>query len=165
MLLPIRNALRVRRSLGIETRCGNHIVNDYNPSVPNAGDVLVCADLRRSWPEAIPRTSGPSYGYNCHGLTFAARRTQLYNPSDVQHIINEDGYRQIPIEHALPGDVIIYRSRETGDFEHSGIVVKAKDGYLGPLIVSKWGASQEFVHSYNHCPYSDAAAEFYRMPQ
>lgn len=165
MALNTRKTVLARQAIGIQTRYANDVTNEFNPTVPGHGDQLICRDLAAAYPNAIPRTSGPSYGYNCHGLTFAARRTQVFNPIDVQHILREDGYVSVAIAQTLPGDIVIYRSLETRELEHSGIVVERKTGLIGPTVVSKWGASQEFIHSYNSCPYMPAAIEFYRMPK
>jgi hypothetical protein len=43
--------------------------------------------------------------YNCHGLTFASRRTRIY---DVQQVLAEDAYEHIPLNEVEPGDVIVY---------------------------------------------------------
>jgi hypothetical protein len=96
-------------------------------------------------------------------MTFASRRTQVWSSTEVQYILKEDGYGEIAIANALPGDIIIYVSQETGEIDHSGVVVESKKDLSGPLVVSKWGPSQEFIHPYMHCPYAPAMVKFYRM--
>jgi hypothetical protein len=165
MALPARKTILAKQAIGMQTRLANDILNEFDPTLPHAQDVAVCKTLVASYPMAEARTSGPSYGYNCHGLTFAARRTQVYRSIDIQHILREDGYNVISIANALPGDVAIYQSQESGELEHSGIVVERQSNIMGPKIVSKWGASQEFIHFYAACPYMPANVTFYRMPK
>ena len=45
------------------------------------------------YPRAKART-GPDPTYNCHGLTFASRRTAIHDPSVVDFILKEDNYVQ-----------------------------------------------------------------------
>src|SRR5450432_3451489 len=47
--------------------------------------------------------------YNCHGFTFASKRTGIYSDSEIEKILNDDKYIEIKTEKdVLPGDVIIY---------------------------------------------------------
>jgi hypothetical protein len=91
---------------------------------------------------------GPSLKYNCHGLTFAARRTGIFDAPFVSLVLTEDGYEEIPNDDAvLPGDVVVYYS-DDGDPSHSGIVLERKTahGLFDPFVVSKFGKGHEFVH-------------------
>jgi hypothetical protein len=63
-----------------------------------------------------------SVAYNCHGLTFACRRTCVHASAQVRQILEHDGYERVPkVEDVLPGDIILYVSE--GDVEHSGVVI------------------------------------------
>jgi hypothetical protein len=99
--------------------------------------------------------------YNCHGLTFASRRTCIDSPEEVQRILVQDGYEKVPNRKDLmPGDVIVYRSE--GDIPHSGVVIRLDD--LNPLVLSKWGANgPEVLHRANYCPYNWETIEYYRV--
>ena len=111
---------------------------------------------------AIVRTK-PTPLYNCHGLTFAARRTGIFDSKELKKILRDDVYLEISIDKVLPGDVIIYYS-EDGDFEHSGLIVSEPDNVLKiPRVLSKWGKYCEVIHLANMCPYSFENAKFYRM--
>jgi cell wall-associated NlpC family hydrolase len=165
MAVSARKTILARQPIGIQTRFANDIPNEFNPTPPHEQDVTTCKALITSYPKAETRTREPSYGYNCHGLTFAARRTQVVSSVDVQYILSEDGYVSVPMAQALPGDIVIYQSQESGEYEHSGIVVERKASLMGPKIVSKWGASQEFIHYYADCPYMPSNVTFYRMPK
>src|SRR5436190_1643621 len=68
------------------------------------------------------RRSGPSAVYNCHGLTFASRRTCIHKADVVQLILSDDRYKEVARADVLPGDVVLYYG-EDGDIEHSAVVV------------------------------------------
>lgn len=96
-------------------------------------------------------------------MTFASRRTGIYETSVIEQILHEDGYAEVSSNEVLPGDVIIYYSSD-GDAEHSGIVISEKDEILRiPKVVSKWGRYAEFVHWANQCPYSFVNARYFRI--
>ena len=63
--------------------------------------------------------------YNCHGMTFASRRTGIFELDSLKLIISDDGYEEVAQENTLPGDVAIYE--EDGDIQHSGIVVEIRN--------------------------------------
>jgi len=84
--------------------------------------------------------------YNCHGMTFASRRTRVFDPLAVQRILADDEWIEIELKDVLPGDVVIYFDEE-GDANHSGIVVGTE-----PLICSKWGSAGEFIHPLDQVP-------------
>lgn len=107
--------------------------------------------------------NAPCPVYNCHGLTFASRRTQV-EPEDFDFgtILEEDGYVRVEKKDARPGDVILYYA-DDGSIEHSGIVVEMRDTELGnpvPYVWSKWGKGHEVVHHFTYCPYSSQVAFF-----
>jgi len=104
------------------------------------------------------RPVGPSRQYNCHGLTFASRRTWIWKPSEIEKILKDDEYETVvELENVLPGDIVIYS--QDGDVEHSGIVLSVDPV---PLILSKWGSSHEVIHKINECPYSGSIT-FHRI--
>jgi hypothetical protein len=110
------------------------------------------------------RQVGPSNTYNCHGLTFGARRAGIL--SDVQIILEDDDYVEVDIKDVLPGDIVIYFSTESsgiaGDAEHSGIVVDRTA--LGSVkVVSKWGYGDERIHWLKDCEYDVSNIRFFRI--
>lgn len=106
--------------------------------------------------------SNPNPAYNCHGLTFASRRTAITDNPSLYHILEDDRYEEIQKDNVLPGDVILYFS-DNGDIEHSGIVVSEPDRYLKiPDVVSKWGRYKEVIHPANNCPYT-YNVKYYRV--
>jgi hypothetical protein len=148
------------QKLALQTRKGGTVENSMNPAPAYAGVELRIAHLKRTYSRALHRPVGPSARYNCHGLTFAARRTGIDKSAYVQRILTEDGYSRLPMSTApVPGDVVIYR--EDGDIIHSGIVVEIKDAVT--WVLGKWGECHEVVHPVLDCPYKNAAVEFYRL--
>ena len=97
--------------------------------------------------------SSPTSIYNCHGMVFASRRTGIDNIQEIHKILNDDEYSEILPTEVLPGDIILYFS-ETGDMEHSGIVISKPEPPLYiPDVFSKWGNAGEVIHPANRCPY------------
>lgn len=104
--------------------------------------------------------------YNCHGLTFASRRTSLGEASVIRKILMDDRYVRIEdVDKVLPGDIVLYVNSDDGDIEHSGVVLEVPE-QLGlvklPRILSKWGKSGEVIHWVSNCPYN-GNHEYYRV--
>lgn len=105
-------------------------------------------DIAKRFRNVTQRT-GMSPLYNCHGLTFASRRTRITEGEGIGRILTDDCWVEIPnIRDVLPGDIVVYFSEE-GDPNHSGIVVDCKE--LVPTICSKWGSAGEYIHLLNDC--------------
>ena len=125
---------------------------------------LSCADnYKRMHNFATPRT-GPCGYYNCHGLTFASRRTRITESDDIMRILMEDNYKEIKKQDVKPGDIAIYFNE--GDPRHSGIVVSVPidNNYAQICVVSKWGNGHEYFHALNDCPYVPCdSINFYRV--
>ena len=109
------------------------------------------AEIPKKYPLAVRRTEMSAL-YNCHGLTFASRRTRVENTRDVHRILNDDSWIEVPEgPDVLAGDLVVYYS-EDGDANHSGIVVQCCPPLYVPVVCSKWGSSGEFVHSVRYYP-------------
>lgn len=144
----------------VQTRLKRAIANQQKSIT--SWDRAQFADLERQYPGARERCQATGL-FNCHGLTFASRRTCIADAQDVRTILSDDNYVEIRQADTLPGDVVIYEG-ERGDVEHSGIVVEPGDATFGiPRVVSKWGAYKELIHSANNCPYNYAGARYYRI--
>jgi len=152
-------------TISLETRKGRPIPNHQDdPSVPE--------DRREQWRRAFGRQfpkneerRGPTGFYNCHGLTFANRRTGIHGESfggnDVTKIVNgildDDGLRPMDRRDVKPGDLVIYF--EDGEIAHTGIVVRVDQGVpdtsaiRGVWILSKWGPAAEYLHQDFDCPW------------
>jgi hypothetical protein len=105
--------------------------------------------------------------YNCHGLTFGSRRTQV---TDVVYpILADDGFDVLPSEKDIrPGDIIVYCSAR-GEVVHSGFIVWRKfveivpgSKTVIPMVWSKWGKGYEMVHAVADCPYLEDEGSYLR---
>ncbi|MEK6536457.1 MAG: hypothetical protein AABZ63_03100, partial [Actinomycetota bacterium] len=67
---------------------------------------------------AAVRPLAPASGrYNCHGLVFGTRRTNICGPNrevDVDELLCRDGYVLVPSSQPEVGDVVVYRNRGGG---------------------------------------------------
>jgi len=117
------------------------------------------------------RVLGPPTGrYNCHGLVFGSRRTNippsgLPNAVSIDDLLRWDLYQLVPSS-PQPGDVIVYRG-PSGEIEHTGYVTRIER--LGSsdvvFVRSKWGAFEECEHREIDCPYSECKIEYWRLVQ
>jgi len=150
------------RKLALQTREANDIENFQPPFLELT--LFVQKQIEDAIEAYKPKSTRSSATpcYNCHGLTFASRRTGIYKAAEIRKILKEDKYIEINRRNTLPGDIIVYCS-DDGDIEHSGIVLSEPNGLSIPLVVSKWGNSPEFVHWANQCPYSFQNALIYRI--
>jgi cell wall-associated NlpC family hydrolase len=89
--------------------------------------------------------------YNCHGFTFASRRTRVWDTSYIQRILDDDDYSRVETNDVKPGDIVIYYG-DDGDPTHSGIVVNNDPPLHVPIIVSKWGNGPEVIHKFFDVP-------------
>lgn len=152
------NGNRLPTSIEVQTRAGNPIVNEqcWIPGVlqgtPLPGHTL-----------ATRLSKSPCPLYNCHGLTFASRRTALgFTDEEVYRILHEDGYMPISPTQAQCGDIILYIG-EDGTIDHSGIVTEKLE-FGNFRIWSKWGVNgNEFQHMLGACSYETRFIKFYRL--
>lgn len=150
--------LSLRSQLNLHTRCENQVENEIDRRDFRAGDVLACEEFQKRYPNATHRPCGPSRKYNCHGLTFAARRTWIWKASEIAKVLRDDEYQEVDLKEILPGDIAVYYSN--GDAEHSGVVMRTAPV---PVILSKWGVGQEVLHNVNDCPYDSSKVVYYRI--
>jgi len=109
------------------------------------------ARLPKQFPDARRRTEMSAI-YNCHGLTFASRRTRVENTQGVQKILQDDHWLELTNPRdVLPGDVVVYFAEE-GEANHSGTVIECDGPLFVPLVCSKWGNAGEFIHRVRYCP-------------
>jgi len=123
------------------------------------------ADYEKKYGESCKWCSNPTPIYNCHGMTFASRRTGIFESRVIDQILKDDKYQLINPEDVLPGDIILYIEKATGDVEHSGIVISPpNENELGvPKVLSKWGKYSEILHWANRCPYDFSNVHYYRV--
>jgi hypothetical protein len=101
--------------------------------------------------------------YNCHGLTFASRRTQVGEVGlvTIEKILADDGYTEVHEPNARFGDVVVYYD-QNGLAQHSGFMVGRGD-YSVPRIWSKWGKGYEWVHPLGVCMWGGMKTRFFRI--
>lgn len=136
-------------SIRIETSRRRGIDNHQDAEILE-GQMMWFKTLPKMHPNAIPRTK-PSALFNCHGLTFASRRSKILDWRNIQRIIEDDCWKEVTLNDVLPGDIVVYFDDE-GDANHSGVVVQYSKDIFTPLIVSKWGYGPEFVHKLSDVP-------------
>ena len=147
-----------RSELRLDTRCENQVINEINREPVRFGDALATRDFERQYPLGQHRPVGPSRKFNCHGLTFASRRTWIDRPEEIRKILEDDDYEQV--DEVMPGDIAVYY--KDGDVEHSGVVLRISEMNV-PMILSKWGACHEVVHHFAQCPYDCGQVVYYRI--
>ncbi len=156
---PLYGLITLMTMIRLQTASRNDIPNIQRSEI---------SAFERNWAEDLPAKyltttirTDVSALYNCHGLTFASRRTRIEEFSSIALILRDDKYEEVPREQALPGDIVIYYD-DSGDLTHSGLVV-LNEPPLNPLICSKWGNGPEFVHGlYNVPSVYGADHRFYR---
>ncbi len=151
-------------SLDLHTRQQNQVDNIHDNDPPTAGELIEAQDLKGKFIGATHRPTAVSYTYNCHGLTFGSRRTQIVDPAEIRKILTQDSYKKIDRSEILPGDIVVYVGPD-GDIEHSGIVMDVDKSMLFPIpkVLSKWGVAHEVVHRLTDCPYISTNVEYYRV--
>jgi len=148
----------------LSTRLGLDIPNEQVLDVDPSQEARLRNALQKKFKQVAIERRPPSGVYNCHGLTFANRRTAIHDASYVPRILNDDGYQKIKLSDVLPGDLVVYY--EANEPTHSGVVLRVIEGkpegvIRSPEIMSKWGAAGEYVHRFNEGPYSDSAPTFW----
>jgi hypothetical protein len=149
--MPILNASGAYDDSKIElwTRAGNPIENTqvWQHSL---FDWKQLGDLLERF-QNVERVSEACPVYNCHGLTFGSRRTQVTDA--IFPILDDDGFDQIHSERETrPGDIVVYLSAR-GEVVHSGFDVWRKEIAITPgtktvipMVWSKWGKGYEMIH-------------------
>lgn len=102
--------------------------------------------------------------YNCHGLTFGNRRTQVKASSDIiAMILDDDGFVELKPANPEEGDIVVYYDSR-GLPEHSGVVIGiGPDPFKIPKIWSKWGKDYQWIHNVGVCPYDASNVRYYRI--
>lgn len=154
------------RELALEAFDGTAIPNsiDADPSREFVELARLGTSMQRS---AAQQLSEPTGRYNCHGLVFASRRTNIPPPGmpgySIDELLRADGYVRATPPVSV-GDVVVYRG-DTG-VEHTGVVCRVDFLVVGgnpvPIIWSMWGGLGEFVHAEGNTPYGERV-EYWRI--
>lgn len=160
-----RTRAKPNTSIALQTRLGSDIPNEQAWGLGTL-DWREAAALVRGFSDSAfaQFVSQPCPIYNCHGLTFASRRTQPDEES-LGRVLSEDGYRELGEQDEVrPGDVVLYYDLD-GDVTHSGIVVDVREcmSVRVPFVWSKWGHWREVIHNVKYCPYDAARLRYFRM--
>ena len=124
-------------SIILQTRTGRDIPNGQGEQISDF-EKKQYDMVEKKYSFITPRTN-PNPIYNCHGLTFASKRTWITDNESLHHVIKDDGYEELKVEDVLPGDIILYFSA-SGDIMHSAVVISEPDKHLKiPQVLSKWG--------------------------
>ena len=139
---------------------GAHIPNYRNEQGYVAGERLEAENYGKKYSDATAKPDSLTKTYNCHGLTFASRRTNI--TSGVESILTQDNYKQIDYGNVLAGDLVAYVSKGAfgAEVAHTGFALYKKGITL--WVNSKWGAAAEFVHAVGDCPWGDHEIRYYR---
>lgn len=162
-LIAIDSAYPPHTSIELRTRLNNPI--DNLQAWQHAGFEWQQLDEEPDkWAKAgAVRVGEPCPVYNCHGLTFASRRTQVDGTTamSIQSILAQDGYTEVPEPSTRFGDVIVYYD-DQGRAEHSGIVVSKLNADV-IRVWSKWGKGYEMIHPAGSCLWGAFEKRFYRI--
>jgi hypothetical protein len=125
--------------IALQSATGNDIPNDQAASLDDPEFRRFLKNFEKRWassgcvlrPNLVLR-------YNCHGLTFASRRTWIDDASLVPAILAQDGYAEVPVDKVVAGDIVVYYD-DDGRADHSGIVMEGPcDASLGiPRILGE----------------------------
>jgi len=155
-------------SILLDSRAGHALDNLQAWSLTTL-DWATATDLSKRFPDErfAEFLSAPCPVYNCHGLTFASRRTQIEPKStSFPQLLLDDGYVEVDMNNVNTGDIVLYYD-DDGDIDHSGIVVGVRQlepsGQRIPWVWSKWGHFQEVRHHFANCPFPSHNCRFYRM--
>ncbi|MCX6601313.1 MAG: hypothetical protein NT025_07105 [bacterium] len=151
------------QAVRLDTAKGRPVANEQRAEISGL-ERLEGQHYERSYGSAVEVRTGPCLRYNCHGMSFAARRTRIIDNDAIRAILDDDGYDRVGVDKVLPGDVVLYIS-SAGDIEHSAIVVTppSRETYNMPKVYSKWGKWKEVIHSANVCPYEPCDLRYYRV--
>lgn len=152
------------RSIEVQCYDGRPVLNwiDQDPA-PNTVKLSLQFN---SYAPYVSEVRPPTGRYNCHGLVFAGRRTNVGIPGypvDLDAVLVSDGYDRV--KDPRPGDVAVYRHASDG-IEHTGVVARLDE--LGsstiPMILSKWGTLGEYLHGAAQCTYAeDCTIEYWGL--
>ena len=153
--------LNRRDSIVVQTSKGNDILNSRDEVNDSPFFKHSIESLKQKFSN-LTFKSEPSSTYNCHGMTFANRRTNIFEISEIGKILNDDRYIHVNLKEVLPGDIALYYS-EDGDIEHSAIVIQKPDNDLNvAFVISKWGSLHEVIHPIYICPYDTSNIRYFR---
>ena len=156
---------RPRIMLDLQTAEKNDIENEQFGAISKY-ELSQISSFEQQYPQAKFK-GDPTAVYNCHGMTFASKRTGIFADSEIEKILKDDKYIEIKNEReVMPGDIILYYD-ETG-ISHSGTVIQTHPGdhandLPSIMVISKWAKHKEVIHNANYSPYSQGTKRYWRV--
>ena len=153
----------VPSTIEVQARDGWNIPNGRVADPDPTAVAVTEQQIQLIFPEAIKVAPATGW-YNCHGLTFATRRTFVPpwgTPIGnlVESILQRDGYVALGTAPPRVGDVAVYRDPQTHEVSHTGYVSRVTGGTI--WVWSKWGTLAEYEHPAGVGLYG--APEFWRL--
>jgi len=149
-------------TIRLQTRKGTDINNYQLHNIDITQYEVQMAKLSQQYLGIILRPNTITGMYNCHGMTFASRRTGINTIS--MQLITEDDFIQIADNEVLPGDVVLYIN-DLGEIEHTGFITSVdlpNRSKFTTMVLSKWGDGSEVIHAIFNCPYAKDNIQFVR---
>lgn len=156
--------------LALQTRRSRQIRNAQAAEVVTDKAREVFARLSANHGRWEPRK--PACGvYNCSGHVWASRRTAIYEESEIEKILADDGYRALRDERPTISDLVLYYVNNTlyhvgvvFEFRRLDVIVELGDTRevdAAPWVLSKWNdSSGEVLHHVNDVPWADCEVKF-----
>ena len=149
------------RSIVLQTQRGRDVKNSVEPPIgePQRRKYeLLLQRFGQNWVRRKPATGV----YNCAGHVWASRRTSIFEESEYEKILLDDGYHKLGrAEPFAPGDLVLYRDQDPKiGFLHVGMILEVRSGIAGgspslPWVLSKWdSASGEVLHYVHDVPFN-----------
>lgn len=156
--------------IALESAAGNDVPNEQTLQSGATPDDIAYQNWLKNFAKQWGGTQctlrpGKVVRYNCHGLTFASRRTWIDDREAVSRILSDDGYDEVnEVADVMAGDVVVYFDKD-GRADHSGVVVEGPEtaGLGIPKVVSKWAWAYEVIHWANQCPYEMSDVRYFRV--
>ena len=115
----------------------------------------------------VKQVGPPSGRYNCHGLVFGNRRTNIPAAGEdsrglLQRLLQEDHFISVDAADVTEGDIVLWWKGD--DAYHSAIVSHVQQApFRAVLTWSMWGGLGEFVHPIAQTPYGDCRIDYWRL--
>jgi hypothetical protein len=146
---------RPKRSIVVQTATGRDIDNSQQDEIAQV-DINIHADLAKKAFKSEYHGEASAM-YNCHGLTFASRRTGIFTDGVVEMILAEE-YQEIKEhKHAHVGDIVVWIDND-GQITHSAFIVKIEPEKITPgvfpkiRVLSKTRIFKEICHDIHDSP-------------
>ena len=160
------------RAIALQTYDGTDIPNgiDRDPDDKTIEGTRRWIGMQGMMQAGAVKLGPPTGRYNCHGLVFASRRTNIppagmSTSVNIDDLLKSDLYVRVPSPQT--GDIIVYRTEDQNrEVDHTGIVTRVDffGGTPSVLVWSKWGALEEWEHNKDNCPYKkDCTIEYWRL--